>query len=115
MSNQQTRVEEILYYWERYYPMISNVQLNSPFSSSEEFEKETRYLNNCFNPAMLGLLKPDLIYNLPIELSNLIAYIQKETTPIMVSTPHGAQNVPALDPKMKDEYLQKLHKLKNIF
>lgn len=115
MSNQQAKVEEILSYWERYYPMVSNVRFGNPFSSQEEFKSITQYLNKCFSPAILKLLKSESIDHLHAELPELVQYIRRETDSYEIIGSYGIHNVYELNSENKNEYLQKLDDLKILF
>lgn len=115
MTDQPTKIKQILEYWKENYPIISNVRFGNRFPSQEEFKDTTQYLNKCFSPAILKLLKSKSIDHLHAELPELVQYICRETNSYEVIGSYGIYNVYELNSENKNEYLQKLDDLKILF
>lgn len=115
MTDQSTKIEQILDYWEENYPIISNVRFGNQFPSQEEFKDITQYLNKCFSPAILELLNSDSIDYLHAELPELVHYIRKEANLLEVTDSYRRHNAYELNFESKNEYLQKLDNLKIRF
>ena len=115
MTDQPTKIKQILEYWKENYPIISNVQFGNRFPSQEEFKDTTQYLNKCFSPAILKQLEPNSINYLHDELPKLVQYICKEANLFEVIDSYGRHNAYELNSENKNEYLQKLDDLKILF
>ena len=113
MTDQPTKIKQILEYWKENYPIISNVQIDRQSSALEELKNTTQYLNKCFSPAILELLKLESIKFLYEKLPKLIEYINKVAHVYIVNGLYKEYNIRELS--HENEYLQKLDELKKVF